>query len=69
MGGAIFDSRGMIGWIYVEFYMTLLKIKYASFGSDDFREEDFFLYFHYKLSLWPIMTPLGRGVYGHQRYG
>ena len=31
-GGAIFDSRGMIGRIYIEDHYTLLHTKYESSG-------------------------------------
>ena len=44
--------------------MTLLHIKYTSFVSWDCREEDFFMYFHYKSMVdndmpeaWPVRTP------------
>ena len=63
-GGAIVDPRGMIGRIYVELHMTLLHLKYASFLSCGCREEDFFMYFHYKSMVdkdmpvaWPVWTP------------
>ena len=62
-GGAIFDPRGKIGRIYVEFHMTMLYIKYTSFVSCCCRE-DFFIYFHYKSMVdndmpgaWPVWTP------------
>ena len=62
-GGAIFDTRGKIGRIYVELHMTMLYIKYTSFLSCCCRE-DFFLYFHYKSmvdndmpGVWPVWTP------------
>ena len=44
-GGAIFDSRGMIGRIYKEDHYTLLHTKYESFGPCGFGEEDFFMFF------------------------
>ena len=54
----------MIGRIYVELNMTLLHIKYTSFVSCGCREEDFFMYFHYKSMVdndmpgaWPVWTP------------
>ena len=54
----------MIGRISVELNMTLLHIKYTSFVSCSCREEDFFMYFHYKSMVdndmpgaWPVWTP------------
>ena len=44
-GGAIFDSRGMIGRIYKEDHFTLQHTKYESSGHCGFGEEDFFLFF------------------------
>ena len=44
-GGAIFDSRGMVGRIYKEDHYTLLHTKYISSGPCGFREEDFFMFF------------------------
>ena len=35
------DPKGMIGRIYVEYHLTLLHTKYASFRPCGFREEDF----------------------------
>ena len=35
------DHMGMIGWIYVEYHLTLLNAKYTSFMPCGFREEDF----------------------------
>ena len=58
----MFDPRGMIGRIYVELYMTLLHIKYKSFVSCGCREEDFFMYFHYKSMVDNDMP----GLYGPQ---
>ena len=55
---------GMMGRIYIELHMALLHTKYTSFGFCGFREEDVFIYFH--ISLWKIMTPQGRGLYGPQ---
>ena len=40
-GMAYLDPRGMIGRIYVEYYLTLLHTKYTSFRPCGFREEDF----------------------------
>ena len=61
-GGAIFDSRGKIGRIYVELNMTMLLIKYTRFVSCCCR--DFFIYFYYKSMVdngmpgaWPVWTP------------
>ena len=66
-GGAIFDSRAMIGRIYVELHMTLLHIKYTTFVSCGCRVEDFFMYYHYKSMVdndmpgaWPVWTPGAR---------
>ena len=59
-GGAIFDPRGMIGWIYKKDY-TLLHTKYEGPGPCGFGEEDFFMF-------CPI-TPPGRGLYGLQGHG
>ena len=42
--GAISDSRGMFGRIYVKLYITMLHTKYRSFDRCGFRE-DFFMYF------------------------
>ena len=46
-GGAIFDSRGMVGRIYKEDHYTLLHvhIKYKSSGPCGFGDEDFFMFF------------------------
>ena len=44
-GGAIFDPRGMVGWIYKEDHYTLLHTKYESSGPCGFGEEDFFMFF------------------------
>ena len=41
-GGAISDTRGMLGRIYVKLHITMLHTKYRSFGCCGFREEDFF---------------------------
>ena len=40
-GVANLDPRGMIGRIYVEYYLTLLHTKYTSFRPCGSREEDF----------------------------
>ena len=58
--------------------MTLLHTKYmyTSFGSCEFREEDFFMYFHYMADtevpgVWPVyewelmMPPSLYGPQGH----
>ena len=68
-GGAISDPRGMLGRIYVKLHITMLHIKYRNFGCSGFREEDFFMYFPFYISLWQIMMPSGRGLYGHQGHG
>ena len=60
-GGAIFDPKGMVGWIYKEDHYTLLHIKYESSGPCGFGEEDFFYVFP--------MTPPGPGPYGPQGHG
>ena len=44
-GGAISDSRGMLGRINVMLHITMLNTKYRSFDCCSFREEDFFMYF------------------------
>ena len=44
-GGAIFDTRGMVGRIYKEDHYTLLHKKYKSSGPCGFGEEDFFMFF------------------------
>ena len=61
------NPRGMIGRIYVEFYLTLLHTKYTSFSPCDFKEEDFLFFPHYKPmadnyapGAWPIWTPGSR---------
>ena len=41
-GGAIFDSRSMIGRIYKKDHYTLLHTKYEGSGTCDFGEDDFF---------------------------
>ena len=58
--GAIFDPRGMIGRIYIEFHKTLLHTKYESFGPCGFGEDFFYVF---------PMTPQGRGPYGPQGHG
>ena len=40
--GAIFDPRGMVGWIYKEDHYTLLHTKSESSQPCGFREEDVF---------------------------
>ena len=59
-GGAIFDSRGMVGRIHKEDHYTLLHKKYKSSGPCGFGE-DFLMVFP--------MTPPGRGPYGPQGHG
>ena len=44
-GVANLDRRGMIGRIYAEYHLTLLRTKYTSFRPCDFREEDFKMFF------------------------
>ena len=44
-GWGPYDPRGMVGRIYKEDHYTLQHTKYESFGSCDFREEDFFMFF------------------------
>ena len=51
--GVSFYPRSMNCKIYVELHITLLHHKYTSFGSCGLREEDFFMYFHYK----PVWAP------------
>ena len=58
-GGAILNPRGIIGRFYVKHHITLLHNKYTSFGSCGFRD---FLMFPI-ISLWQMMTSLGRGPY------
>ena len=36
--------RGMVGRIYVQYYVTLLHAKYTSSSFCGFREEDFYCY-------------------------
>ena len=62
-GVANLDPRGMIGRIYVEYHLTLLHTKYASFRPCGFRGEDVLNVFPI-ISLWQIMTPPGRGQFG-----
>ena len=64
-GGAISDPWGMLGRIYVKLHITMLHTKYRSFGCCGFREEDVFSI----VSLWQIMMPPGRGLYGPQGPG
>ena len=59
-GGAIFDPRGMIGRIYEEDHYTLLHIKYESFGSCGFGEEDFLWFSHDAPGAGPVWTPGAR---------
>ena len=66
-GVANLDFRGMIGRIYAEYHLTLLHTKFKSSGPHGFREEDFFIFSHYKPMLdndapgvWPIWTPRTR---------
>ena len=54
-GGAIFDTRCMVGRIYKEDHYTLLHTKYESSGSCGFGEEDFFMFFSHDAP--------GRGLY------
>ena len=42
------DPRGMIGRIYVGYHLTLLHTKYPGFRASGFREEEFFMFSHYK---------------------
>ena len=42
------DPRDMIGRIYVGYLLTLLHTKYTGFRPCGFREEDFFIFSHYK---------------------
>ena len=67
-GGAILNTRGIIGRIYVKYHIALLHTKYASFGSYGFREEYFFHMFPI-INLWQIMISLGCGPYGHKEHG
>ena len=60
-GGAIFDSRGMVGRIYKEDHYILLNTKYKSSGPCGFGEEDCFMCFP--------MTPPWWGLYGSQGHG
>ena len=66
-GVANLNPRGMIGRIYVEYYLILLHTKYTSLRSCGFREEDFKCISHYKPmadndapGAWPIWTPGSR---------
>ena len=61
LGGAIFDTRGMVGRIYKEDHYTLLHTKYESSGPCGFGEEDFFLCFSHDAP--------GAGPYGPQGQG
>ena len=56
-GGAIFDPRGMIGWIYIKDHYTLLHTKYESFGPCGFGEEYFFMFFLMTPGAEPVWTP------------
>ena len=56
-GGAIFDSRGMVGRIYKEDHYKLLHIKYESYGPCGFGEEDFLCFSHYNPRAGPVWTP------------
>ena len=64
-GGAIFDTRGKIGRIYVELHITMLYIKYTSFVSCCCRE-DLFINFHYKsmVDAWGVACMDPRGTVG-----
>ena len=60
-GGAIFDSRGMVGRIYKEDHFTLLYKKYKALSLVVLEKKIFFMVFP--------MTPPGRGPYGPQGLG
>ena len=59
-GGAIFDSRGMVGRIYKEDHYTLLHTKYESSGPCGFREEVFLCFSYDAAGAGPIWTPGAR---------
>ena len=59
-GGAIFDSRGMVGRICKEDHYTLLHTKYKSSGPCGFGEEDFLYFSHDAPGAVPIWTPGAR---------
>ena len=61
-GVANLDPGGMIGRIYVEYHLTLLHTKYTSLVVKRRR----FLNVFPIISLWQIITPLGRGQFGPQ---
>ena len=63
-GVANLHPGGMIGRIYEGYHYTLLHTKYIGFRPCGFREEDFFIFSHYKPMLdndapgaWPIWAP------------
>ena len=58
-GGAIFDTKGMVGRIYKEDHYTLLHTKYESSGLCGFGE-DFFYFSHDAPWAGPIWTPGAR---------
>ena len=66
-GGAISDPRGMLGRIYVKLRITMLLSKYKSFGCCGFREDSFHVFSI--ISLWQIMMPSRRGLYGSLGHG
>ena len=60
-GGAIFDSRGMVGRIYKEEHYTLLHKNIKALGLVVLEKKIFLCLF--------LMTPPGRGLYGSQGHG
>ena len=62
--GAILNTRGIIGRIYVKHHITLLHTKYTIFVPCCFREEDFFSCVNYYKPMadndvpeaWPVWT-------------
>ena len=55
-GVASLGPRGLTGRIYVGDHLPLLHTKYVRCGPHGFREEDFFKFFLFIISLWELMT-------------
>ena len=53
-GRAIFDPRGMVGRIYKGEHYTLLHTKYESSGPCGIGQEDFFMFFPWRLPEWSL---------------
>ena len=56
------DHGDIIGRIYVGYHLTLLHTRYTGFRPCGFREDVFFIFFHYK----PMVD---NDVPGHVQFG